>query len=78
MAANNNDGLLRHKSMRNTKFDVKNDPSWHYQENTFFEILQIVKTGVTDTPVETFQDLNVVDKGKGYSFDFQAIVSLVV
>ena len=60
----NNDALLRHKNLRNTKFDFANDPAWHYQDNTVFEILQIVKSGVSETPVETLDQLNLVDQGQ--------------
>ena len=63
MACFNNDVILRQKNLRNTRYDVANDPAWHYQDNTVFEILQIVKSGVTDSPVETIDELNLVTEG---------------
>ena len=63
MAQYSNDVILRHKKCRNTKFDANNDPAWHYQDRTEFEVLRIVKCGATQSPVESIDDLDICDQG---------------
>ena len=63
MATSTNDVIMRNKKLRNTKFDPTNDSAWHYQDNTEFEIIKIVKSGASESPVEYIDDLNAIDEG---------------
>ena len=63
MATFHNTGALRNEKLRNTKFAPENDPAWHYQDNTVFEVLQIVKSGAAQSAVESLDDLELFDEG---------------
>ena len=52
---------LRHPNARNTGYDNRNDPAFHYNSQAHFEILQIVRTGETASAVQSVDDLEVMD-----------------
>ena len=70
MATFHNTGALRHEKLRNTKFTGENDPAWHYQDNTVFEVQQIVKSGAAQSAVESLDDLDLVDEGISFKIRF--------
>ena len=53
---------LRNKNARNTAYDSRNDPAWHYTHGTpMFEVIRIVKLGITAGAVNSVDDLEATD-----------------
>ena len=61
MASTNSPQELRHKDARNTGYDARNDPAYHYTGISQFEVIQTVRTGVGSTAVQSLTDLKVTD-----------------
>ena len=61
MATTNTPQDLRHTDARNTGYDTRNDPAFHYTGVTQFEMIQTVRTGVGVTAVPSLNDLHVTD-----------------
>ena len=61
MATTNSPQDLRHKDARNTTYDTRNDAAYHYTGVSQFEMIQVVRTGVGITAVQSVNDLRVTD-----------------
>ena len=53
---------MRHPNARNTGYDNRNDPAYHYNSQAHFEIMQIVRTGENASAIQSVDDLGVMDK----------------
>ena len=52
----------RHPYHMGTRFDVRNDPSWHFKNRQVFRIATIATTGEEIAEVASLDELNLVDK----------------
>ena len=54
-----NNCVQRAEKVRNTRFESKNDPAWHYKDGEQFELLKIVNNDAIQSPVHSLDDLNL-------------------
>ena len=56
-------GCIQRSSVsRNTRFESKNDPAWHYKDGDQFELLKMVNNDIIQSPITRLEDLNLKDK----------------
>ena len=53
---------LRNKNARNTAYDSRNDPAWHYNHGVaMFEVVRMVKLGITAAAVNSVDEFEATD-----------------
>lgn len=63
-----NNCVQRAEKIRGTRFESKNDPAWHYKDTEQFEIIQMVRNDVIQTPIQQLDELDLVNaKGQKLS-----------
>ena len=54
-----NNCIQRAEKIRGTRFESRNDPAWHYKDTEQFEVLQMVRNEVIQSPIQSLDELNL-------------------